>query len=123
MSFINVERELQRRERSFARAAAQRGPSRSALSHGVLGLEARLRVRLLTRTTRSVISTDAGIRLLNAMANWCRRLRNGGRYFRTPPVLRQSPEIASGTRIGDRHTVLARGTARWTEVTQARRVI
>jgi DNA-binding transcriptional LysR family regulator len=89
----------------------------------VLGLEARLRVRLLTRTTRSVISTDAGIRLLNAMANWCRGLRNGGRYFRTPPALRQSPAIASGTRIGDRHTALARGMARRTEATQARWVI
>ncbi|MBR8342922.1 LysR family transcriptional regulator [Burkholderia ambifaria] len=83
MSFINVERDPPRRERSFARAAAQRGPSRSALSHAMLGLEARLRVRLLTRTTRSGISTDAGIRLSNAMANWCRCLRTGGRYFRT----------------------------------------
>ncbi|MBR8330833.1 LysR family transcriptional regulator [Burkholderia ambifaria] len=117
MSFINVERDPQRRERGFARAAAQRGPSRSALSHAMLGLEARLRVRLLTRTTHGVISTDAGIRLSNAVAYWCRCLRTGGRYFRTITVLRQSPAIASGTCIGDRHTVLARGTAKRTEAT------
>ncbi|HHY6930318.1 TPA: helix-turn-helix domain-containing protein [Burkholderia ambifaria] len=78
-----MERDPPRRERSFARVAAQRGPLRSALSHAMLGLEARLRVRLLTRTTHRVISTDADIRLSNAMANWCRGLRNGGRYFRT----------------------------------------
>lgn len=52
------------RERSFTRAAAQIGVSRSALSHAMLALEARLGVRLLTRTTRSVSVTDAGARLL-----------------------------------------------------------
>ncbi|MCL6469088.1 MAG: LysR family transcriptional regulator, partial [Ralstonia sp.] len=41
------------RERSFTRAAAQMGLSRSALSHAMHALEARLGVRLLTRTTRS----------------------------------------------------------------------
>jgi Bacterial regulatory helix-turn-helix protein, lysR family len=40
-------------ERSFTRAAAKLGVSQSALSHTVRGLEARLGVRLLTRTTRS----------------------------------------------------------------------
>ncbi|NYE23614.1 LysR family transcriptional regulator [Pigmentiphaga litoralis] len=52
------------RERSFTRAAAQLGMSRSALSHAMLALEARLGVRLLTRTTRSVSTTEAGARLL-----------------------------------------------------------
>ncbi|RQR22826.1 LysR family transcriptional regulator [Burkholderia sp. Bp9143] len=56
------------RERSFTRAAAQLGLSRSALSHAMLGLEARLGIRLLTRTTRSVTTTEAGTRLLNAVA-------------------------------------------------------
>jgi DNA-binding transcriptional LysR family regulator len=56
------------RERSFTRAAAQLGLSRSALSHAILALEARLGVRLLTRTTRSVSTTDAGARLLNTVA-------------------------------------------------------
>lgn len=52
------------RERSFTRAAAQLGVSRSTLSHSMLGLEARLGIRLLTRTTRSVTTTEAGTRLL-----------------------------------------------------------
>ncbi|MBV6848766.1 LysR family transcriptional regulator [Xanthomonas campestris pv. heliotropii] len=52
------------RERSFTRAAAQLGVSRSALSHSMLALEERLGLRLLARTTRSVATTDAGARLL-----------------------------------------------------------
>jgi DNA-binding transcriptional LysR family regulator len=52
------------RERSFTRAAAKLGMSQSALSHIVRGLEERLGVRLLTRTTRSVSPTEAGERLL-----------------------------------------------------------
>ncbi|MEM5318296.1 LysR family transcriptional regulator [Paraburkholderia sp. JHI869] len=56
------------RERSFTKAAAQLGLSRSALSHAMLALEARLGVRLLTRTTRSVSTTEAGTRLLNTVA-------------------------------------------------------
>ena len=52
------------RERSFTRAAAQIGVSQSALSHAIRGLEARLGLRLLTRTTRSVSATEAGERLL-----------------------------------------------------------
>lgn len=51
-------------ERSFTRAAAQIGVSPSALSHAMRGLEERLGVRLLTRTTRSVAPTEAGERLL-----------------------------------------------------------
>jgi DNA-binding transcriptional LysR family regulator len=52
------------RERSFTRAAAKLGVSQSALSHTIRGLEARLGLRLLTRTTRSVSPTPAGERLL-----------------------------------------------------------
>src|SRR5271167_41859 len=52
------------RERSFTRAAAKLGVSQSALSHTIRGMEARLGVRLLTRTTRSVSPTPAGERLL-----------------------------------------------------------
>lgn len=49
---------------SFTRAAAKMGVSPSALSHAVGALEARLDIRLLARTTRSVSTTDAGERLL-----------------------------------------------------------
>ena len=59
LSFIVVAR-----ERSFTRAAAQLGVSQSALSHAMRNLEARLDVRLLTRTTRSVVPTEAGEQLL-----------------------------------------------------------
>lgn len=52
------------RERSFTRAAARLGVSQSALSHTIRGLEERLGLRLLMRTTRSVAPTEAGERLL-----------------------------------------------------------
>src|ERR1700744_2082271 len=52
------------KERSFTRAAAKLGVSQSALSHTVRGLEERLGLRLLTRTTRSVAPTAAGERFL-----------------------------------------------------------
>ena len=55
------------RERSFTKAAGQLGVSPSALSHTIRGLEERLGVRLLTRTTRSVSPTDAGERLLRTI--------------------------------------------------------
>ena len=55
------------REGSFTRAAAQLGVSQSALSHTIRGLEARLGLRLLTRTTRSVSPTEAGERLLQSI--------------------------------------------------------
>ncbi|RVT92764.1 LysR family transcriptional regulator [Sphingomonas crocodyli] len=51
-------------ERSFTRAAARLGTSQSSLSHTIRRLEARLDVRLLTRTTRSVMPTQAGERLI-----------------------------------------------------------
>lgn len=59
LAFVTVAR-----EGSFTRAAAQLGVSQSALSHTIRGLETRLGIRLLTRTTRSVSSTEAGARLL-----------------------------------------------------------
>lgn len=56
------------RERSFTRAAAELGTSQSTLSHTIKQLEARLGVRLLTRTTRSVAPTEAGERLYQSLA-------------------------------------------------------
>ncbi|WP_454816844.1 LysR family transcriptional regulator [Labrys neptuniae] len=53
------------RARSFTRAAAQLGVSQSALSHAMRGLEERLGLRLLVRTTRNVAPTEAGERLLS----------------------------------------------------------
>src|SRR5437879_13842543 len=55
------------RERSFTKAAAKLGVSQSALSHTIRELAARLGVRLLTRTTRSVSPTEAGERLLHTV--------------------------------------------------------
>jgi DNA-binding transcriptional LysR family regulator len=54
-------------ERSFTKAAAKLGVSQSALSHTIRGLEERLGLRLLTRTTRSVSPTEAGERLLHTI--------------------------------------------------------
>lgn len=61
------------RERSFTRAAAQLGVSQSALSHAMRNLEARLEVRLLTRTTRSVAPTEAGEQLFMRLSPICWR--------------------------------------------------
>jgi DNA-binding transcriptional LysR family regulator len=55
------------REQSFTKAAAQLGVSQSALSYTIRTLEARLGLRLLTRTTRSVSLTEAGERLLRSI--------------------------------------------------------
>ncbi|MGH8492258.1 MAG: LysR family transcriptional regulator [Moraxellaceae bacterium] len=57
------------REGSFTRAAAQLGVTQSALSQAISGLETRLQIRLLTRTTRSVSPTVAGERLLQAIGH------------------------------------------------------
>lgn len=55
-------------ERSFTRAAARLGTSQPTLSHTIKQLEARMGLRLLTRTTRSVSPTEAGERLLRSLA-------------------------------------------------------
>jgi len=55
------------RERSFTKAAGKLGVSQSALSHTIRRFEARLGLRLLTRTTRSVSPTQAGERLLRTV--------------------------------------------------------
>lgn len=55
-------------ERSFTKAAAKLGIAQSTLSHAVRQLEARMGLRLLTRTTRSVATTEAGERLRQSMA-------------------------------------------------------
>ncbi len=62
LAFVTVAR-----EGSFTRAAALLGVTQSALSQAIRGLETRLRIRLLTRTTRSVSPTAAGDRLLQAI--------------------------------------------------------
>jgi DNA-binding transcriptional LysR family regulator len=59
------------RERSFTRAAAQLGLSQSSLSHTISALEAKLGIRLLTRTTRGVSPTEAGERLLATVGPYC----------------------------------------------------
>lgn len=56
------------RERSFTKAAGKLGVSQSALSHTIRSLEARLGLRLLTRTTRSVSPTEAGQHLIDSVA-------------------------------------------------------
>lgn len=62
LSFITVAR-----EGSFTRAAAQLGVTQPALSQAISGLEERMKIRLLTRTTRSVSPTAAGERLLQSV--------------------------------------------------------
>ncbi|HBV38320.1 MAG TPA: LysR family transcriptional regulator [Erwinia sp.] len=64
LSFIVVAR-----EGSFTRAAAQMGVTQPALSQAITGLESRMKIRLLTRTTRSVSLTAAGERLLQAIGH------------------------------------------------------
>ena len=55
-------------EKSFTRAAAKLGVTPSALSHAMRNLEERLGVRLLTRSTRGVTTTEAGERFLFSLA-------------------------------------------------------
>jgi DNA-binding transcriptional LysR family regulator len=84
------------RERSFTRAAARLGMTQSALSHIIRGLEARLGVRLLTRTTRSVSPTEAGERLLQNVA---------------PRLEEIEAEIAAVSDLGDKPAGTVRITA------------
>lgn len=89
--------------RSFQRAADALGVSRSSLSHAVKGLERRLGVRLLHRTTRSVALTEAGAQLLQ----------------RLTPVLQALDEALDATRHGEDELAgtlrinTNRGGARW----------
>ena len=64
LAFVTVAR-----EGSFTRAAAVLGVTQSALSQAVRGLEERLQIRLLARTTRSVAPTAAGERLAQAIGH------------------------------------------------------
>lgn len=64
LAFVSVAR-----EGSFTKAAASLGVTQSALSQAVRGLEERLEIRLLTRTTRSVAPTAAGERLMRAIGH------------------------------------------------------
>jgi DNA-binding transcriptional LysR family regulator len=83
-------------ERSFTRAAARLGISQSALSHTVRALEARLGVRLLTRTTRSVSPTEAGERLMQTVG---------------PRLEEIDAEIAAVSELGDKPVGTIRITA------------
>lgn len=65
------------REGSFTRAASILGMSTSALSHAMRGLETRLGVRLLSRTTRSVAPTEAGAHLLATLGPALRSIEEG----------------------------------------------
>lgn len=56
------------RHLSFKRAGEERGVTASAVSHAVSSLEARVGIRLLNRTTRSVSLTDAGAMLLTRLS-------------------------------------------------------
>jgi len=76
------------RERSFTRAAAQLGVSPSALSQTLRGLEERVGVRLLTRTTRSVAPTAAGERLIADVAPHLDAIETG---LATLSELREKP--------------------------------
>jgi DNA-binding transcriptional LysR family regulator len=64
-------------ERSFTRAARHLGVSPSAVSHAIRGLEERLGVRLLARTTRSVMPTEAGEQLLARLRPALNEVRAG----------------------------------------------
>lgn len=83
-------------ERSFTRAAGKLGVSQSALSHRIRALEARLGVRLLTRTTRSVSATEAGERLMQTVA---------------PRLEEIEAEIAAVAELGDKVAGTIRITA------------
>ncbi|HSW19792.1 MAG TPA: LysR family transcriptional regulator [Ramlibacter sp.] len=91
LAFLAVAKEC-----SFTRAAAKLGVSQSALSHTVRALEARLGVRLLTRTTRSVSPTEAGERLMQTVA---------------PRLAEIEAEIAAVSELGDKPTGTIRITA------------
>ncbi len=63
-------------EGSFTRAAKRLGVTQSALSHAMNGLEARLGLQLLNRSTRAVTTTEAGERLLRTVVRSSSRSRS-----------------------------------------------
>lgn len=105
-------------EGSFTKAAARLGVSGSALSHAIRGLEQRLGVTLLLRTTRSVAPTDAGRRLLETLAPALADIRGGlerlgdeGSHY--GPIRISAPRPAAEQLIAPR---LPRFQARFPEV-------
>ena len=123
------------RTRSFTRAAAEIGLSPSALSHAMRGLEQRLGVVLLARTTRSVAPTAAGTQLLHSLepalaglaeglaslANWrdspsgnirLTTLHYASRTLladRLPAFMREHPDVTVDVTIDDRLTDIVAG--------------
>lgn len=123
------------RTRSFTRAAAEMGLSPSALSHAMRGLEQRLGVVLLARTTRSVAPTAAGRQLLHSLepalaglaeglaslASWrgtpagnirLTTLHYASRTLladRLPAFLREHPDVTVEVTIDDRLTDIVAG--------------
>lgn len=90
-------------QRSFQKAADSLGVSRSSLSHAIKGLEQRLGVRLLHRTTRSVAVTEAGEQLLQRLTPLLRELDDA------LDAISHGPEELAGTlRIN-----ASKGGARW----------
>ncbi|OAE97305.1 LysR family transcriptional regulator [Bradyrhizobium centrolobii] len=87
---------------SFTKAAAKLGVSQSALSQTIRNLEARLGLRLLTRTTRNVSPTEAGERLLDSVGP---RLEEVEAELAALSALRDKPagtvRIASGEHAAD----------------------
>ena len=93
------------REKNFTRAAAKLGVSQSALSQAMRGLEARLGLRLLNRTTRSVAPTEAGERLLRTVGP---RLEEIEAEIESLSELRETPAGSIRITAGDHaiHSVL-----------------
>jgi len=99
------------KERSFTRAGAKLGVSPSALSQTIKALEARIGVRLLARTTRSVAPTEAGERLLQTIAPRFEEIKHALAELRE---LRDRPAGTIRITVGEHpaRTVLQRGLAR-----------
>ncbi len=99
-------------EGSFTRAAARLGVTSSALSHTIRALEERLGLRLLTRTTRSVSTTEAGERLFRSIAPHFEQIRA---ELDALSELRDKPSgslrISSGIHAAE--TILRPGLARF----------
>jgi DNA-binding transcriptional LysR family regulator len=96
-------------ERSFTRAAARLGVSQSALSHSMRGLEKRLGLQLLARTTRSVSPTAAGAALLQELAPALERIEKAVAETRkqrevtssNDPVDLVAGEFDAGVQLGE----------------------